>query len=201
MIGTYYTSCSELPLRKFVRCLVGGDVSFLRKNGWAKKDVLEEAWEKIFIEYLDLTKDPRQSQLLALMRDLTTLNTRAMLVYEICRQLSQKPHPALAEQLKRMGFRYDYDLNDPVKRKRATMATIAQARLLTYQAEQRKKDLEHLQKAGGKEMTEADYDELITELSKFQGYRLDPNKTTVSEFATIVKRYKDHVKALTKKKG
>lgn len=200
MIGTYYKSCSELPLKKFIRIILSGDVSHLRKSGWAKNDVLEAAWLTIFIEYLDLTKDPRQAQLLAIMREITVSNTRAVLVYHICRQLSINPHPSLAEQLRRMGFRYDYDLNDRIKRKRAIDATIAQVRLLSHQVEQRKKDLEHLQKSG-KEVTEADYEKLLTELSKFQGYRLDSRLVTVSEFASIVKRYKDHVNAMKKKKA
>lgn len=200
MIQTYYTSCSELPLRRFIQCLVTGDTRYLiKRKGVIKGEATEDLWVKIFTEYLDLTKDPRQSQLLAFMREYQSYSMRACLVYQICRQLSQRPHQSLADQLRRMGFRYSYDLNDRAKMRRALDATIAQARLLTHQAEQRKKDLEHLQK-GGKEVTNADYDQLITELSKFQGYRLDPNKVTVSEFASIVQRYKDHVNALKKKK-
>jgi hypothetical protein len=66
--------------------------------------------------------------------------------------------------------------------------TITQSKSLVVRFNDLNTDLERISKS---EKSEAnDYDAILSELSKYQGYRLDPKQITVSEFCAIVKRFK-----------
>lgn len=195
----YYSTCKELPLTRFIWCLVQGDVWHLMKPGRAKvsKAFLEEVWENIFYEYLAICKDDKHTQVITLMKEITRMNTRFILIYEIVRQLKMRYNSGLVEQLKRLGFkRFTYDHSDYDQYRKELDLTLSQAKVSLIRTEQKQKELEALQPKGKGKKHDPDYEALLVELSKFQGYRIDPDVVTVAEFVAISNRYRAHMEAL-----
>lgn len=196
----YYTSCRELPLNKFIWCLVKGDVWYLMKpkKPRVSKKVLEPVWNEIFYEYMDMVKDPLHTKMLILMKEITRLDTHYVLVYETCRQLNLHYYKPLVESLQKLGYRYKYDPSDRKQYRKELDLTISQTKSYRVKSEQYRKDLEEIRSDKGKKTEGADYVALLAELSKFQGYRIDPDVVTVAEFVAISNRYKKHVEMINK---
>lgn len=196
----YYTSCRELPLNKFMWCMVKGNVWHLMKPKQPRvsKKILEPVWNEIFYEYMDMVKDPMHTKMLVLMKEITRLDTHFVLVYETCRQLNLHYYKPLVESLQKLGYRYKYDPSDRQKYRKELDLTISQSKSYRLKAEQYRKDLEELKSDKGKKTNESDYETILAELSKFQGYRLDPNVITVAEFVAITNRYKKHMEMISK---
>lgn len=198
-----YTSCSELPMVRFIACVSGEDFKPLHKPGSppATPEQLAKAWDLIFYEYVDLVKDPDQLYALGLMRDIAVLESDLRLTAAMITFLSMRFSEEVQASLRKMGYRCSLkegdhghntnELERLIKQRKARILTLSQRKnqLETHQSKQKKQ---------GKSEP-ADYDKILTELSAFQGYRLDPAYITVSEYVAISNRYKKHVEASKKK--
>lgn len=170
-------TCSTLCMAKFVKCLVHSSYELV--GG-------EQSWETIFNEYLNLSGDESISQLLALLKSIAILTNRIQLIEIIVNQLAIKPIPELADQLRKMGFRFQYgdDLeNDLVK-------TINQAKGYLLKLQQDQKELEDLRKSDGKAATEQDYEMQYSAIEQFKGVTIDPETYTVARYVADVNRMK-----------
>lgn len=93
----------------------------------------------------------------------------------------------LVRLLRTLGFRHKYD-PESESYIRDLQLTITQSKTLVVRWNDLNTDIANATK---EETNEAnDYDGILSELSKYQGYRLDPKLITVSEFCAIVKRFK-----------
>lgn len=185
-IGTYYSTCNELPLWNFIRCLTG-DVTHLIKLGWPTKKSLEKAWENIFNEYIGLSKEVTHKAMLGLLKQISSMNGRFVLVYEVVRSLRINYNEELVKFLLENGYKYKFDHLDYEGFNKDLDRVMAKAKGLTLQAKDRQKELDSLK---GKSEGETDWDELCSALGKFQGYQIDKKKITVSEFVSILNSYK-----------
>ena len=159
------------------------------KSGHPLDEALTAAWEKIYNEYIELSKDRAQGYLLSCFKDISFYGNKLYLIETIVNQLMIQRSQALIDELHAMGFRMQYDVFGSERYMFELRNTVTQSKQLIFRLNQRKLDLEQLKKNdGGKKDNE--YDFLLTELGKFQGYRIDPHTTTVSEFCAIVNRFK-----------
>lgn len=69
-----YTSCEELPLYLFRKCMEAGDLTPLVIFGTPPVEAVAEAWGNIYAEYIDLSGDNDVKALSLLKRDYTLLN-------------------------------------------------------------------------------------------------------------------------------
>lgn len=186
--STCYATCSEVYMTAFIKAIIKQDYSGLIKTGSPAPIDVVVAWEKIFDEYLTISDDTHIRQLLALMKDVAILTNKISLIEFIVQKMAEKHHEGFAEQLRAMGFRFQYE--DGPQLKRELEITIVQSKSLLLQLNQSKSELEELRNGEGKAASEMDYLIQLSELGKFQGYALDPDKLTVTAYCAILKRFK-----------
>lgn len=198
-----YRSCDTLPLSRFRICL-HGDLSALMMDGSMKPSLLEleQLWDSIFMEYVDLVRDPEQMYSLNLMRDIAVLESDLNLSASLVIFLSMKYDPEAEKSLKNMGFKFNLKPDDRQYNSGQLDKVIRQRKAKALTLNQKRKLLEEHQnkaKKGPKE-NPGDFDKVIAELSAFQGYRLDPGIISVAEYAAIHARFKKHVEQSQKSK-
>lgn len=170
-------TCASLPMAKFVKCLVAAQYDLVGGVN---------AWDIIFNEYLTLSGDESISQLLSLLKSIAIVSNRLQLIEIIVNQMAVKPIPELAEQLRNMGFRFQYTEN----LERDLQLTINQAKGYLLKLQQDQKELEDLRKSEGGPATEQDYEMQYSAIEQFKGVSVDPETYTVSRYCADIRRMK-----------
>jgi hypothetical protein len=176
-----------------VKILTGGDLKHLVIRGKVLPEVLREAWAAISAEYADINKDELSKHNLMLLRDVHYLNNRIIIIEMIVKALITRRDENLIKHLRSMGFSFAYAegpnyIND-------LKLTISQTKRLKTMFDQKTAELKKLQDQP--ELTETDYIDSLTVLSKWVGYRLDYKTISVAEYLLIL----NHFKAETAKHG
>ena len=130
------------------------------------------------------------------INDLSVIRNRRMIALKhlwnvhasLLRAVATLPVPEMIEIANEEGFNIDINnLEETLK--------FANGRL------QRRKAQIEIEEGPEEKQEKADFDGLIIELEKFQGYEFNEKKMTVRKFANIYKKYKEHGKRQNKKKG
>lgn len=186
-----YHSCRSTPLSVFIECLVFERYHVLIKYGFASKTKIVEAWETLLMEYYELSGDEVLKLLVDLSKNIGILQGKILSYKLSIYVLRYKDSPECAGILRRGGF----DVSDLDKVEKGLKS-------YEFELKSRIKEYENLLKSNdGKKVSEGYFDEMLVELSKFMGYRIDPENTTVLEFIKIRGRHKKEVDALNKKRG
>lgn len=164
-------------MAKFVKCLVSAQYDLVGGVN---------AWDTIFNEYLTLSGDESISQLLSLLKSIAIVSNRLQLIEIIVNQMVIKPIPELAEQLRSMGFRFQYTEN----LERDLQLTINQAKGYLLKLQQDQKELEDLRKSEGGPATEQDYEMQYSAIEQFKSVSVDPETYTVSRYCADIRRMK-----------
>lgn len=170
-------TCASLPMAKFVKCLVSAQYELV--GG-------EKAWKTIFNEYLTLSGDQSISQLLILLKSIAILSYRIELIEVLVNQMQITPNQDFADQLRKLGFRFQYSDNLEADLK----ATVNQARGLLLKLQQDQKELEDLRKKDGGVATEQDYEMQYSAIEQFKGVAIDPDTYTVARYTADIRRMK-----------
>lgn len=187
-----YQSCSELPLFNFIKVLVTGELKYLIIKGRPSNESLASAWDNIFNEYTTLCGGLQQNHILLLLKEIAVTQNKLIIIQAIIDQLSKQYNSDLADMLRALGFRRKFDPQNREEYTNDLKLTVSQAKTLMVRLEQRKAELNNMR--SGNEVKESDYDSLIAELSKFQGYRIHTKEIMVSEFISIFNNYKKSLK-------
>jgi hypothetical protein len=67
----YYKSCAELPLNKFIDCIVDGNLQALTIAGFPTQEQLQDAWANILLEYSDLMGTTEYRMYVQLYKDIS----------------------------------------------------------------------------------------------------------------------------------
>lgn len=186
MRAKYYTSCSNLPLWNFIRIITSGNLNYLLiKRGLFNVD-LKPIWEAIFSEYLELSGSSHHVKLLSLLKEQKILATKITIVHHAISSLQTNYHEGTVGVLRSMGFKLNKktassDLNRVVSKTKTWVM-----RLNRVSAE-----LDTLSK--NESVSDSDFDAILAELSRFQGYRIDPKTVTVSEYIAITNSLKKDI--------
>lgn len=185
-----YQSCVDLPLFNFIKIVVYDHLEWLYvepKSIWlVDYPKIAAVWEKVFDEYSKLSKNTTSSQVLSLYREISFLNNKLFLIQSLVDYLSKYRSEEMILLLKSQGFHYTYS---PETIDNDLKLTISSAKTLVIRLKQSESDLNDHQ--GEEESaSEQDYIQLLTELGKYQGSRLDPKEISVSEFVAIMNRFK-----------
>lgn len=187
-LGSCFNSCSELPLYNFIKILTNKDYRNLIRFGYPSKTELSRAWELIFSEYNNISENKQSTYLLTLLREYYSIPNKLAIIQTIVDNLALRHDPDLVSCLRALGFRHKYEPGDGLLNDLKITVTQAKGLMLKYRALY--DDLERLQQKS-KDAEPNDYDLILAQLSKWQGFRIDTKKTTVSEFVAIVKLFKE----------
>lgn len=186
--GLVFRNCSELTLDRFIEIVTSGLLTPLIKDGNPSEVELNEAWESIFNEYCDISNGQSQTYVLQLTREIKYLQWKITIINTIIERLKLSYVPELCDILRDYGFYYDYT---PDTMLTDIISTVAEGQFLSVQLGVKKAEYDkYLASNEGKTSTANDYDEILSELSKFQGYHLRAKDLSVSEYVSIFNRFK-----------
>lgn len=187
MIGSYYKTITACPLTVFIAVLVSNDLKKLVRWGYPTKKALAGAWDDMFDEYLRENNSATYAIILRRMKDLAISKNKIRLALGAVQNLGLRHSQTLVECLRLLGYRYKFDPTDAegyARDLKRVQTDIKNLITTTKEAE------EKLKGDSKNEVKETDFDALLVELGRFQGYRIDKNQVTVSEFLQMLKNYK-----------
>lgn len=184
----FYRSCTELPLWNFIQVVTTGTLTPLIISGMPTDAELSEAWNDIFTDYCDMTTSKNQTYVLQLVREIKGIELQITIINTCIERLKLSYLPEVCDILREYGFNYEYTpdtmLND-------ILSTVAEGSYLSVQLGVKRSEYDkYLASQESQNATENDYDEILSELSKFQGYHLRSKDLSVSEYVSIFNRFK-----------
>lgn len=188
--NSYYKYCSELPLWNFIKCMTNKNVNYLIISGNPDTNLLNHQWGLICDEYTDLSEDATHSYLLDLFTQISYLDEKLRIVYNIIAYLERKRSEGLIEILQNeLGFPFSYSEETMLHDLKMTVSAVKmdKVNLGLSEAELKAYKDRHV------EATEVDYIKLIIRLGKFQGYQINQKETTVLEFASILNDFTNSI--------
>lgn len=193
-LSNLYQACNECPLDVFIDCLVDGKLERLVKSGKASQKELVEAWEKIFIEYCDLSGESNIKRLIYLSKNIGYLRSRIIAIQLCVYVLSTKKSDSCIDQLKNMGFNMNFSDESMLEDLKKVIAASKSHELeLTIKSTEYEKMVNQGEKA---KIKSSYFDNLLIDLSRFMGYRIKKNELTVNEFIIIKKKYRKEMELL-----
>lgn len=187
ILGAYYKTATECPLAAFISVVVLGDIKKLKRAGIVSISTLEDAYNSIFDEYLQGSNSEGYAILLSQLKDVALLRAKARLAGSTLEVLKMKNNHKLVEVLRMLGYRHDFNHLEREKYYSDLEKVAKDVKKMTDTIKGMEQKFRDKAKGG---VTEADFDSLLVQLGKYQGYRLDKNKITVSEFVQVLKNYK-----------
>jgi hypothetical protein len=187
-LNTCFNTCNEVVLSAFIKAIVKQDYSGLIKSGSPSENELSTAWDKVFNEYLTISGDTHISTLLALLKSIAILTNKITLIEMIVQQMAVKHNPGLAEQLRSLGFRFQYE--DGPELRRELEITITQSKSLLLLLQQDEAELKELRKDEGGAATEQDYQKQISAIEEFKGHSINEDVYTVARYVADIQRMK-----------
>lgn len=192
--------CSEVILFDFIKVIVHNDPEVI--------GLTQSEWMELYSEYMQLVSDPKHSHLLRLIKDAAIYEVKHARIKGLIRLLRQGYDEDLAGMLKKHGYFLNYNeetcFKDWEKYQKDLNLIESKAKVVLLQLTKSIQDLEDFQKESEKEqgapVTENSFLVLLTDLSKYQGYRLDWNEITVAEFVSVFNRFKQHIEQQRKNK-
>lgn len=191
----YYKSCAEITLYLFGKIIESGDLSLIDKKGKGKDAERSFHWNNIFNEYLELSKNENQHHILELMKYVSFMKIKIDLIYKCIQSISKNYNKELVDQLKKLGIRTKINR---VTSHEDIRKVLTEVKKINISLKEKEKELENLTKNENKEKG---FENILVDLSKFQGYRLDDKEISVKEFCSILNRYNDYHKSLKKRNG
>ncbi len=179
--------CSNITMDKFIDCLCNQNYSCLVISGKYSELEISENWQNVFYEYCDLSNSTHYKSMLISFKNLGITEAKITAVNLCLVVLSYQYNQECVDILRKYG--YDYDFNDADKesylKDLEAVQTISKGALINLDAE--KKNLERLMGNNNAKTKESDFDKTFIVLSKYMGYPVKKNITTVSEYCSMIK--------------
>jgi len=161
-----------------------GDYNYLIYEG-DPNDVdlidLADAWFTIYGEFSKIIKDTSLELMFSELKRLEAKKLRRHLHKWLVNFLSKYPEEEIIKELESEGYKINTDTQE--KYYQSLQRVVSQIKKAELQVRLAEKDQNKKQ--------DQNFDILITELEKFQGYGFNEKEMTVKKFASIYKRYKD----------
>lgn len=182
-----FDSC-ELPLWNFVQVVTKGELSPLIIEGNPSDEQLIAAWDSIFTEYCDIMASKGQTYVLHIQREIKHIESKLTIMQLCIDRLQISYYEPAIEVLKEYGFDYPYT---PESMFEDLTNTIAEAQYLIVQKEVKQAEYQkYLEGQKGEIASEQDYIDILSTLSKHQGYPLRIKDLSVREYVSIFNQYK-----------
>lgn len=189
ILGKIHKSCDTLPLSNFIDILISGNLKRLIVFGWAKPKTLGSVWDKIFQDYTEMTQDSNHKHLLSTVKEYTQLINKIEIVQMLITSLAKRRHLGIIQALKKFGFHHPFT---PKSMESDIKLVIAKVKSWVFRANKLYEELNKPENTQN-QLKRSDFSDLLAELGNFQGYHIDPRKTTVSEYVAVLNRFKKHI--------
>lgn len=192
---------SDVKMHQFITCICDEDYTVLNPGGGASTDDLNAAWETLFFEYTDLINNGEASHKIKLaasiIRDDNILECSRAWIEAIKLGLTTNTIPAL----RKIGFEYDFDINDPDSLQSDIEEVEAELRLLSLNLKVMRSEYEALlanekNTAPSKAVERKYFEEVFQAINNYRKWNAVNEQSTVLQFCVALKSYNDAVASL-----
>lgn len=188
-VGSHYTGCHDFPLYNFIKISVTGDLNWIKKRGYVPKPILKKVFENIIDDYGRISENPKYRQTLRIGKEIRFLEGKLTIIQLIINQLATRYDKRLCDYLIQQGFRFNYSPDDQERYFKELKLTVSQAKAMFLRRDDLKQELKQITETSGQPVSESDYDDILSELSRYQMQPLYSKEITVSYFLAILKRF------------
>lgn len=199
-VNTFHLSASTLPLARFIDVYCDNRLEALIIQGTVSPIELLDAWDTILNEYIMIIGSAKTQHLILLQRHIAVLECKIKTVdtciealWGMAKEFNQRSDIAVSE-LGRIGYRFPFNIKDPESFQKNIDAVYSRSKTLVVELDMKQKEFERVNKNVSSGITtRTDFDAEIITLSKWQGYQIDEEKTTLSKYAHIYKSFVQYV--------
>ena len=188
---TLFRECRKLTLEKFIDCLIHNDLNSLIISGNPPKAELENAWHKIYVEYIDLMQaGDEPSDIFQLIKEIQIMNARIVFVDGAVNHLFLQYDQPLVDMLVTVGFSSRLkETDDGDTQIRKLNNVVARAKKMLVDVKLKEAELEKMAEAAQAQgqITEAYFDEWLLTIQKEFNFG-SAAMITVSQFVKAVRR-------------
>lgn len=199
-----YSRCDEIPLSNFIDCLCDNNLNRLKKNKYFPviNRWKQEAWSILGEEYSQKTDGDKYKATINITKDIYRDVCRLLAIDTCINRLVNKYDKDAADILRNFGYKLSFNADDREKYLNELAIVKKKVKIIVLSLEKNREKYEKL--SDKKAITGNERDEFIntlTILSKHQGYRINPDVTTLLEYLNILDNYKKETERLIRNYG
>lgn len=193
--SSLFQDCSKLILDIFIDCLVDNEFKGLIISGTATEKELNEAWDKIYVEYCQLSQDGTYNEVFEVLKEIDDLRAKITIANNAIKHIdisSQNKLPLdqdLINILNSMALRCNIregDDREAVVKK--LNLVVAYMKKWFPRLTEREEKLNELRKSNTIKIDRVYFDDWLDAISEDKGYHVKSSEITVSRFCrSIVK--------------
>ena len=194
-----YRSCRELPLDRFITCIVDGDLNALITCGHHSEADVAEAWANVYAEYIDLNADNESRYLSDLQKDISILRAEITIIDSILVCLSICYSRQLHEHLeKNYGIFVILESGNYVKNMQSLQAARSYFAPMQLELDMKEKQyIEYINSRKNETINRDYFSRMLRALARFNRVvTIRAKDITVEEFVYMIK---DLIESTTKK--
>lgn len=200
-----YRSIVELPLSRFIDCIVDNNLYALVKKGTVVNPIeLRDIWFNILNEYSECISTNEYKLYVRLRKEVDELELNYNSLTRVLSLLQPGIYSkVLCDELnKTLGCKLEFDYTNDNKYKKDLRSCKSRSAALRMQLDFKKIHLETIKKkqVDGQPLDRLYYDSILVTLEDHSHLTLDPEKITVSKFCERLKRFNAYVHQLQTKK-
>jgi hypothetical protein len=177
----------------FLDCLVNNNLNRLIKSGNPPIHAINEAWECLYTEYIDIAGGTQTRQLMTINADLNAIRCKHEKIRIALIVLANRYSKDMVQVIQNYGYTNKFNWEDPVSYQNDLTSMTGRLSVisLAWQIKEREKEalISELTKDGAKKMTMQDWELHLASLHKFMNGRIDKKTTSVSEYAAAKKLF------------
>lgn len=182
-----YSDCSKLPLDRFIDCLVDNDLSQLIISGTPTPEQLQETWDKIYLEYCQLSQNGTYNETLELYREIYDLRAKISIVNNTIQYLQISYDRELVLILNKLALGCTVTEEDKGEVLIDKLnGVIARMKKWFPKLKQREKELEELRKENTGKVDRSYFDNWLDAISIDFGFMIESSRITVSRFCRAI---------------
>lgn len=194
MRWSLYLRCNELPLAHFITCICDGNVKLIRKRGFVSTKMLLKAWSGITEEYARLSGDTGYEKSFLLSKEIARENGKLTLIKVCLNILSIRYSKKCVDYLAKLGYDYKFPENDPESFRKDWDRVRKKVRMLDLELKEKRRQYEKLLSECSTHTSREAFSRSLAMLSKYMGFRINPEKVTVEEYVIMQKQYDKEMK-------
>lgn len=178
-----YNDCGKLPLDRFIDCLVDNDLSQLIITGTATESELQTVWDKIYVQYCQLSQDGSYNEVFEILKEIDDLKAKITIANNSIKHLQLSFDQDLVNVLNSLALRCtvkDGDKGEVLINK--LNAVVARIKKWFPRLSKAEKDLNVLRETNTGKIDRAYFDDVLEAMSEHKGYQIEASKITVSRF-------------------
>ena len=194
-------TCDRLTLAGFMRCLYDGDFSALVISGKFSEEEQREAWLDVFEQYSFMTDNDHYQRLLKAMNEFRRLSGKMLAIRAFLTATIYKKYDRENVLMIRSLFpNLKLNPEDQEGWTRDIQRLISNAKTLQIMCDMQLSEIDRIKNEGKKDNggREVFVDGMII-IGKWMGFRIDPEKVYVSEYARMQKQYNEYCDRLKAK--